>query len=76
MTRDSPSSLDDIIYLRECVKAALSPEEQSLLYSYYRDGCEATAKRLGLTLPQLRLKLHRIRNKVREFADSAKGKRE
>lgn len=67
VSRES-SALENGIYLRECVKAALSPEEESLLHRYYRDGCQATAKRLGVTLPYLRLKLHQIRNKVRKLA--------
>jgi DNA-directed RNA polymerase specialized sigma24 family protein len=62
------SDLENRIYLTECVKASLSTEEEMLLRSYYLDGSEATAHRLGVTLPYLRLKIHQIRNKVRKFA--------
>jgi DNA-directed RNA polymerase specialized sigma24 family protein len=74
--RESPSNLENVIYLKECVRAALSPEEESLLRSYYQQGSQPTAKRLGVSLPYLRLKLHHIRNKVRKFAATAETKRE
>ena len=69
----SYSNPEKAIYLRECLRAALSPDEQNLLESYYRDGSGITAKRLGITLPNLRLKIHRIRSKVKKFAESGPG---
>lgn len=70
------SSLENSIYLKECMEAALSPEERSLLRRFYVDGCQRTADRLGVTCAQLRLKLYRIRDKVRKFANSSRAKRE
>jgi hypothetical protein len=72
----SQPDLDKMIYMRECVEGALSGEEKALLRSWYEDGCEATAKRFGIRLENVRLKVHRIRNKVKEFAAAAVGKRE
>ena len=73
VSRESPSSLEDKIYLKECMKATLSSEEENLLRRFYLDGCQRTAERLGVSLPNLRVKVHRIRNKVRKFADSGPG---
>ena len=69
------SDLENGIYIDECLERSLSPEEVALWRSCYMNGYDATATRLGATIPALKVKVHRIRNKVRQFASSAAPKK-
>jgi RNA polymerase sigma factor (sigma-70 family) len=71
-----PPDLDTLIYIRECMRGALSDEEEALLRSCYEDGYQATAERLDTTIENVRLRVHRIRNKIKDFAAAAAAKRE
>lgn len=70
LSKDVVSPLQTKILIDECLKH-LPPDEKELLLSNYLDGPERTAQRFDINVRQLRVKLHRIRKKIREFGDLA-----
>lgn len=73
---DPRSDLENHIFMGECIKAALSPEEQKLLTSYMRDGSKITAARLNISPTALKVRVHRIKNKIRDYVQRAQAEQD
>lgn len=57
-------SMEARIYLDECGQV-LEPDERELLLSYYLDGREKLSRRMGITVPNLTLQIHRLKKRIR-----------
>jgi RNA polymerase sigma factor (sigma-70 family) len=60
---DSWKQIEARITLEQCL-SALSPDERRLLVQYFTQDREALASRMGMTAAAMRVKIHRIRQKV------------